>query len=68
MGARRLKPEGVAAAAAAKAFDRQARADPVVRALMEHLFEMENRVRKLEGKAPVNRAAVRAAFRTKVTG
>lgn len=48
-------------------FDRIAKSG-VMRAVFEVLFDQENRLRALENKQPVSRAAALAAFKTKFTG
>lgn len=66
MSARRLK--STESRNAATVFDRQAKTDPVVRAVLDYLCEVENRLLKLEGETALDAVTFKAAFKARVTG
>ena len=62
MAVERLRPDADADFAARLKNDR------LTRMIAERLFDLENRVRALEGKQPISRAAARSALRKAFKG
>jgi len=49
-------------------FDRRIKSDPLLKTLLEVMFNQENRIRTLEGRPTISRSQAQASLRAMFTG